>query len=339
MNQQAHKPGANQEMSDQMPGALARIDDPWGISWRVANTIRRFDARRTARLIGAMLRGVTYERPVFVIGVPRSGTTMLWHVLRASELASLPREGHDLWRTFHHPRYHGWRGDAVGAGVVRPLERRYVNAYFYAHFGARRFVEKTPENALRIAYLLDLFPDARFVMIKRSPMDVINSLITGWRHPTGRYRAYYVPAALRIPDYPHAKRWCFTLIDGWRDLITAPIPEIALAQWSAYVDAFEQGRRLVPAGQWHEVFFEDILQNPERMIDVIGAAADVPVTDAMRARLDEVITTPVNALSAPSAHKWQRDNADTIGALLPRIAARAGALGYHIDATTGTYDF
>ncbi len=326
------------EMPDQMPGFLARIDDPWGLSWRIANTIKRFDARRSARLLGAMLRGVHYERPVFVIGVPRSGTTMLWHILRASDdLVSLPREGHDLWRTFHHPRYSGWNSDAVGARQVRPFERRYVNGYFYAHFGARRFVEKTPENALRIAYLLDLFPDARFIVIKRNPMDVINSLITGWRHPTGRYRAYYVPATLRIPGYDHDKRWCFTLIDGWRDLITSPIPEIAFAQWRAYVEAFVYGRANVPAGQWHEVYFEDILRDPATTIDQIGAAAEIRVTDAMRAKLDGLITTPINALSAPVEHKWRRDHPDEIGALLERIAALAPSLGYQIDATTGDY--
>lgn len=84
------------EMSDQMQGRLAWMDDPWGISWRVKNMIKRFDWRRSCRLIGALLRGVHYERPVFVLGVPQSGTSMLFQLLRSSEeLASLPKEGHD----------------------------------------------------------------------------------------------------------------------------------------------------------------------------------------------------------------------------------------------------
>ena len=325
-----------QEMPEQMPGWLSRLDDPWGLTWRVVNTLKRFDAKRTARLIGAMSRGVHYEKPIFIIGVPRSGTTMLWHLLRASDqLASLPREGHDLWRTFHHPRYSGWKSDSIGAGQVRFGEARYVNAYFYSFFGARRFVEKTPENALRIPYLLDLFPDARFLIIKRNPMDVINSLITGWWQPNGRYRAYYVPATLQIPGYDHEKRWCFSLIDGWRDLITSPIPDIAFAQWRAYVEAFERGRALVPSDQWHEIFFEDLLREPESTLTQIGAAAQIPVTDTMRVKLDELIETPINALSAPTPDKWRRDHPDEIGALLPRIAPLARSLGYQIDPSTG----
>ncbi|GEM_PF-331615 len=330
------------EMPDQMPGWLKRIDDPWGISWRVINMIKRFDAKRTARLIGAMIRGVDYHRPIFIIGVPRSGTTMLWHLLRASDqLASLPREGHDLWRTFHHPRYSGWHGDSVGAGQVRPLERRYVKAYFYAHFGARRFVEKTPENALRIPYLRDLFPDAIFLVIKRSPPDVINSLITGWRHPQGRYRAYYIPVTLEIPGYDHHKRWCFSLIDGWREYIKSPIPEIAYAQWEAYTRAFEAGRKLVPADQWHELHFEHLLDQPAVMLDQICAWTGITPTDTMRAKLDHLIAEPINALSVPatgSQAKWQRDNFADITPLLPRIANRAPALGYHVDPQTGSID-
>ncbi len=325
-----------QEFPDQMPGRLARIDDPWGIGWRASNFVRRFSLRRWLRLSEGLVRNPRYERPVFVIGPPRSGTTMLWQLLQASgQLASLPREGHDLWRTFHHPRYSGWSGDPVGAGQVRPGERRYVRAYFYSFFGERRFVEKTADNALRIPYLLELFPDAIFLGIKRNPSDVISSLINGWRHPAGRYRSYYVPVRLRIPGYPHERRWCFSLIEGWRDLVASPVPEIAFAQWDAYVRGFEAGRRLVPAERWHELHFETLLERPREVLEKLCEWAEIAPGAAMVAKLDELIAVPVNALSAPERHKWRRDNPGEVGALLPRIAARAGSLGYAVDPRTG----
>lgn len=332
-------PPTIKEMPDQMPGLLGRIDDPWGISWRVINMIKRFDLARTLRLAGAIARGVDYQRPVFVIGVPRSGTTMLWQLLRASdELSSLPREGHDLWRTFHHPRYSGWKGDSVGAGEVRPGERRYVKAYFYSHFGAQRFVEKTPENTLRIPYILDLFPDAIFLVIKRNPLDVINSLIQGWRHPQGRYRAYYVPQKLTIPGYDHDKRWCFSLIDGWRDYSDKPIPEIAFGQWAAYVEAMTRGAQITPASQWHGIFFEDVIESPDRMLPQIAAWTGITLTGEIRSKMDDLIAQPVNALSAPERNKWRRDNRDEISALLPRIEPLARQVGYDIDPQTGDFD-
>lgn len=325
-----------QEMPDQMPGWLQKLDDPWGISWRVVNLIKRSDWRRSRRLLRALVRGVHYERPVFVIGVPRSGTTMLFHLLRESqELGSLPREGHDLWRTFHHPRYSGWDSDAVGAGQVRPGERRYVNAYFASFFKARRFVEKTPENTLRIPYLRDLFEDAIFVVIKRNPCDGINSLINGWRQPAGRYRTYYVPQELHIPDYDHRRRWCFTLIEGWRNYSCAPIPEIAFAQWEQYTKTIAAAREQVPPSQWIEIYFEELLAHPEETFNRICEAIGIHNTLALREQLAKLIAEPVNALSPASKDKWRRDNKEEITALLPRIAALAPTLGYAVDATTG----
>lgn len=322
------------EMPDQMPGLWAWMDDPWGISWRVKNMIKRFDWRRSRRLIGALIKGVHYERPVFILGVPRSGTSMLFQLLRASEeLASLPKEGHDLWRTFHHPRYWGWRADAVGG--VRWGERRYVMAYFASFFGARRFVEKTPDNTLRVSYVRDLFPDAIFVVIKRNPCDGINSLINGWRHPEGRYRAYYVPAELNIPGYNHRHRWCFTLIEGWRDYIASPIPDIAFAQWEQYVKAIAAAREVVPSSNWIEIHMEELVARPEETLSAICDKIGIQKSPKLVAKLAEVVALPVNALSAPVKDKWRRDNEEEITALLPRIAARAPDLGYKVDPETG----
>jgi LPS sulfotransferase NodH len=277
---------------------------------------------------------VHYERPVFILGVPRSGTSMLFQLLRASEeLASLPGEGHDLWRTFHHPRYSRWRADAVGG--VRWGERRYVMAYFASFFGARRFVEKTPDNTLRVSYVRELFPNAIFVVIKRNPCDGINSLINGWRHQEGRYRAYYVPAKLHIPGYDHKYRWCFTLIEGWRNYISSPIPDIAFAQWEQYVKAIAAAREAVPSSNWIEIHLEELLARPEETLARICEKIGIQKTPQLVAKLHELAARPVNALSAPVKDKWRRDNEQEITALLPKIAARSLTLGYDVDPTTG----
>lgn len=259
---------------------------------------------------------------------------MLFQLLRASdELGSLATEGHDLWRTFHHPRYSGWRSDVIDE--VCWGERRYVPAYFASFFKARRFVEKTPENTLRVAYLRDLFPDAIFVVIKRNPCDGINSLINGWRHPAGRYRTYFVPQELSIPGYNHRHRWCFTLIEGWRNYAAAPIPEIAFAQWEQYTKAIAAARAVVPATHWSEIFMEDLLANPDEILTQVCQAIAVKKSPPLAARLAELVKEPVNALSAPGNDKWRRDNEQAITALLPRISECARSLGYIVDPASG----
>lgn len=324
----------------QMPRALAWADDPWGISWRLVQLARRVSLRRTARFLHAWILPQRHERPVFIVGVPRSGTTLLFHLLREStSLGALPREGHDLWRTFHHPRAGGWRSDRVGPGEVRRAERRFVDAYLAAHFRQRRFVDKTPENSLRILYLLELFPDASFVVVRRNPCDVIESLIRGWLDPDGRFRSYFVPQDLSIPGYPHRRRWCFALIEGWRQLVTSPIPEIALRQWADLTEALWQARSRVPRERWVEVHLERLLAAPAAALERLLASLDLPPEDALEQRLVELVARPVNALSAPGVHKWrQGPDPAAIEALLPRIAEVAPRGGYRVSPQDGSFE-
>lgn len=324
-----------------MPGLLARIDDRWGLAWRTANLIRRFSLRRSLRLAANFVRPVRFERPVFVIGAPRSGTTLLFRVLAASpELGALPREGHDMWRTYHHPRYSGWRSDAIGAGEVGLGERRFIAAYLASYLGRgqRRFVEKTPENSLRVPYLLELYPDAHFIVVKRDPCDVINSLIQGWREPHGRFRSYFVPQELAIQDYPHRRRWCFLLIEGWRRYCEATVEECAFEQWRQCTEALAAQRSQLSAGRWHEVHLEHLLANPEAVVGELAAAIGIDMNSAMRAELADGVARPVNALSPAGEHKWRLENRREILRLLPRLAPIARLAGYAVDPISGDFE-
>ncbi|MFX0145833.1 MAG: sulfotransferase [Candidatus Hodarchaeota archaeon] len=320
-----------------MPGLLKKIDDPWGITWRVVRLARGFSLRRSIRFAAGLLMGRQFDRPVFIIGASRSGTTTLSHLLRLSpELGSLRREGHNLWLAFHHPRYSGWTSDSVGPGQVRPGERRFVQAYLYSYFPQHRFVEKTPENTFRIPYLLDLFPDARFLVLKRDPCDVLNSLINGWRHPTGRFRLYFLPEDLSIPGYGHRRGWCFTLFDGWREFKSSPIPEIAFAQWAEFTRAIAAARDMVPAGQHMEVCFEHLLAGPESTMRRICEFAQVEF-EPVRPFLGEALARPANPLSPPAPDKWRNENHLEISQLLPRIRELAPLIGYEIVRSGGDW--
>lgn len=322
--------------SPQLPGWLAPLDDPWGVTWRIFNLARRVDLGKTARFARALARPPRHGRPVFVVGTPRSGTTLAFRWLRESRvLGSLEREGHDMWRAFHHPRYTGWDSDHVGPGRVRRGERRFVHAYLAAHFREERFVEKTPENSLRVPHLLELFPDAIFVVMKRDPRRVINSLINGWRDPDGRFRSYFVPEDLDIPGHPHRRMWCFALVRGWRELTSAPVPEIAFEQWRQCVVALARDRGRVPAERWVEVALEDLHARPEAVARRVYAAAALPDAGALDEVLRRLLRHPVNALGPRDPDRWRRENGPAIEALLPRIAEVAAEAGYRVDPRTG----
>lgn len=334
---QTREPGPRiREPYEQMPGRLAKVDDSRGIAWRLVNIIRRASPRRALRFASAYIRGEHYERPVFIIGAPRSGTTLLFELLKSSNaLDGLPWEGHDVWRAFHHPRWSGWDSDVIEANSVRFGERRFVNGFFYAYLGRCRLVEKTPANALRVPYLLDLFPDATFVTVKRNPCEVISSLINGWRDPGGRFRSYYVPDKLSISGHPHQHMWCFTLIEGWRDYKAQPVPEIAFAQWDDHTRGIEEARSLVDQSRWLEICLEDLLERPEEAVSSLCATIGIDEEPALLAKLNESRARPVNALSSPEEAKWRRENGEELRQLLPRIAEVAPNRGYIVDPRTG----
>lgn len=320
--------GQESKGAPQMSPALARFDDRWGLTWRAINALRRFDLRWTSRFCRAWLEGEAIRDPIFIVGAPRSGTTLLFHLLRESRtLGSLPGEGHNVWRTFHHPRCQGWSSDHVGAGQIRRGERRFVAAYFRAWIGHLRLVEKTPENSIRIPYLHELFPDARFVAIHRNPLEVIHSLITGWRHPEGRFRSYYLPEDLEIPEYPYRRRWCFALVDGWRGLRSQTIPEIALAQWTQCVEGLLAARRMVSEGRWLDIRLEELLARPRSVVESLVTFLEVPDIEVIEGALENLLSAPVNAGSPPAKEKWRRLEAE-ITPLLTRIEPLARELGY-----------
>ena len=64
---------------------------------------------------GAYLGG-KLDRPIFVIGAPRSGTSLLFRILAtAHEVAHFPGEAHEVWERDHHPALRGWDSNVLGA--------------------------------------------------------------------------------------------------------------------------------------------------------------------------------------------------------------------------------
>ena len=85
-------------------------------------------SRRRRRLAGAVLRPAAPilprtappDRPVFVLGSPRSGTTLLYEVLgRSPHVASLRVESHFLWEMFHPLPAEGFRSHELGPEDVK----------------------------------------------------------------------------------------------------------------------------------------------------------------------------------------------------------------------------
>jgi hypothetical protein len=289
--------------------------------WRLRRAV--FIARRSpprlARPLSLAVRARPPERPVLIVGCPRSGTTLLRQALLAcGHLASVQAEGHILWNEFHPPRERVRTSDALGAQDVSERERRYIHLAVRASTRGRRFVDKTPESCLRIPYLDALFPDATFVFLRRRAADNVNSLMEGWR-ARPRFVTHRLPEPLTGITPLDGERWSFVLVPGWRELRDAPLEEICARQYIACNEAVLAARATMAPERWVDVDYEDLAEELPR----VYAALRLPWTPAAIAPLERPAPT---ALTPPRPEKWREQNREAIERVLPLVAPTEVAL-------------
>jgi LPS sulfotransferase NodH len=124
-------------------------------------------------------------RPVFIIGCGRSGTTILGTMLaQHPQLAYLNEPRHiwlyeprtDIWS--EKARQNGGRLKITAADLTATAASRITRAFAVETRlqNAQRLVEKLPINSFRIDFISALFPDALFVHLIRSGIEVAHSI-------------------------------------------------------------------------------------------------------------------------------------------------------------------
>ncbi len=113
--------------------------------------------------------------PIFIVGMPRSGTTLLESAIAAHPLVAAAGEVPAL--PFLHDEFLAWAGRAR-APVKIPEEKRrdWRSRYFdqSAKFRLRPaqiFTDKQPSNFLALGFIRELLPEARIIHIRRNPVE------------------------------------------------------------------------------------------------------------------------------------------------------------------------
>lgn len=121
------------------------------------------------------------EIPIcFIIGSPRSGTTILCDVLdRHPQIESIS-EPYFIWDWFHG----GGEDDVRSADDADKPTKDFIRQEFSLTLkksGLNVLVEKTPENCFRIPYMLEIFPEAYWINLYRDGRDVVVSMDKEWK--------------------------------------------------------------------------------------------------------------------------------------------------------------
>ncbi len=120
------------------------------------------------------------EQTVFIVGAPRSGTTILGDVLEAH-----PRVASWYEPYFVLDRYFRGASDDVREAQeatrdVKTFARQEFARYRRAR-GKPVVVDKSPRNSLKIPFLREIFPQAKFIHIQRDGRDTVLSMHKKWR--------------------------------------------------------------------------------------------------------------------------------------------------------------
>lgn len=122
--------------------------------------------------------GTRDKRPVFIVGMPRSGTTLTEQILSShhsvaglGELPNLRRIVGGLSFGSGDPTAFTTRVAALSAAEVADLANTYCKAYERAPKTALRMIDKSPHNYELLGLIALMFPEARILHTRRSPMD------------------------------------------------------------------------------------------------------------------------------------------------------------------------
>ena len=152
--------------------------DRQALAARVARTREAFSAAHYARQKGWMARP---EQPIFIVGMPRSGTTLIEQVLSRHPQVRALGESPAMPAVAD-------RMPALAASTLRwpeavaelTQQAVYEGGKAYMQLSgapaAQRWTDKAPLNIFHVGLIRTLFPHARVLLLLRDPRDVLLSI-------------------------------------------------------------------------------------------------------------------------------------------------------------------
>lgn len=230
------------------------------------------------------------QKPVFILGTGRSGTTILGILLSMHREVGFLNEPKALWHSAFaeedligsyssgSANYRLGRKDATQR-VKRDMLRLF-GAYLVIT-GARRVVDKYPELIFRTEFVQEIFPDAKFVFLVRNGWDTCRS-IENWSKRLG------VATSGETQDWwgVNNRKWKLLLDqivskDDAFESIFKEIKEISNHQDMAVVEwiaTMREGLRLVRKNKGNMLLlkYEDLVANPEIKMNDLLSFCELP---------------------------------------------------------------
>jgi tetratricopeptide (TPR) repeat protein len=226
------------------------------------------------------------ERPVFVVGLPRSGTSLVEQILASHPQVYGAGEARAMPQLFLERQ-------KIARADWPQLAQRYLDAVGANAGDATRIIDKLPGNFAQAGFIRLLFPNARIIHLRRDPLDNgISLFITLFDHGHGysydlrdigrftkAYRGLMAHWRAHFPGDRFLEIDYETIVDDFEAQARRLIAFIGLP-WDDAVLRFYETERAVRTASKVQVR-KPIYRTSVKRAEAFGAALD-PLRDALR---------------------------------------------------------
>jgi tetratricopeptide (TPR) repeat protein len=177
----------------------------------------------------AKIGGCASNKPIFVLGMPRSGTSLVEQIL-ASHPAVAAAGELPFWNDVVRKREAQVRREPLGTRLREQVAADYLRTLEHQRPDAQYVVDKTPLNADYLGIIHSTFPNARIIYMRRDPIDTCLS-------------CYFQPFAVTL-------NFSLDLSDLAR-------------YYTEHARLMAHWRKVLPAGTILEVPYEELVANQE----------------------------------------------------------------------------
>jgi len=165
-------------------------------------------------------------RPVFIVGMPRSGTSLTEQILcahsqifGAGELSLLDQLISQVANDFNIKKKFPESFERLNQDIVNTISEGYLSHLSELSSNAKRITDKMPFNYYFLGVIQIMFPDAHIIHCKRNPMDTCMSIYFQGFSEKHAYASNLYNIGENYLQYER-------LMEHWKQVITLPVYEL-----------------------------------------------------------------------------------------------------------------
>jgi tetratricopeptide (TPR) repeat protein len=264
--------------------------------------IREVFSREAIEARRAEITGSSTEAPIFIVGMPRSGSTLTEQILSSHSQVFGAGEVRTLYESIHRTVSRDF-GDAIrfpevfrfmGQSHADEIVTRYLADVPNWHGGTPRVTDKMLSNYFYVGFIHLIMPRATIIHIRRNPIDTCVSCFT----------------RLFREDLPYSYDF-----DDLADY------------YLKYAELMAHWRSVLPEGAFHELRYEDLVNDTEatarRLLDRAGLPWEeqcLAFHENRRAIKTASVTQVREPIYTRSVDRWRKYGA-AVQPLVDRLAA------------------